>query len=52
MSRIANQYGVSLADLIAANEENIPNPDVLNIGDQVIIPQRPPDVVPGGSPPP
>jgi hypothetical protein len=38
MSRIAGRFGIALEDLIAANAENIPNPDTLQIGDQVIIP--------------
>ena len=38
MSRIANRFDVPLDELIAANAENIPNPDSLQIGDQVIIP--------------
>jgi LysM repeat protein len=38
MSKIASQFGVSLDDLIAANRETHPNPDALQIGDEVIIP--------------
>jgi len=38
MSRIASRFGVTLDDLIAANRENIPNPDQLDVGDEVIIP--------------
>jgi LysM repeat protein len=38
MSRIANRYDVPLEELIAANAENIPDPNALQIGDQVIIP--------------
>ena len=38
MSRIANRYDIPLEELIAANAENIPNPDSLQVGDQVIIP--------------
>jgi hypothetical protein len=38
MSRIAGKFGIGLEELIAANAENIPNPDTLQIGDQVIIP--------------
>jgi hypothetical protein len=37
MSRIANRFDVPLDQLIAANEDNIPNPDALQIGDVVII---------------
>jgi LysM repeat protein len=38
MSRIANRFGVPLDALIEANRETIPNPDRLNIGDQLVIP--------------
>ena len=38
MSKIAKKFHLELADLIAANAETIPNPDRLQIGDQVIIP--------------
>ena len=46
MSKIAALFGVSLDDLIAANRETHPNPDTLQIGDEVIIPTP----APGGSP--
>jgi hypothetical protein len=38
MSRIANRFDIPLDELIAANEATIPDPDKLQIGDQVIIP--------------
>ena len=38
LSRIAGRFGITLADLIAANAENLPDPDKLQIGDQLIIP--------------
>ncbi|MBI2780982.1 MAG: LysM peptidoglycan-binding domain-containing protein [Chloroflexi bacterium] len=38
LSGIAGRYGIALADLIAANAETLPNPDKLQIGDQLIIP--------------
>ena len=38
LSKIAAQFGISLDDLLEANRENIPNPDLIAIGDQVIIP--------------
>jgi hypothetical protein len=38
MSRIATRFEIPLDVLIAANRETIPNPDLLAIGDQVIIP--------------
>jgi hypothetical protein len=51
MSRIANRFGVPLDQLIEANRETIPDPDALQIGDQVLIPAIPPDQL-GGSPSP
>jgi hypothetical protein len=50
MSRIAGRFGIPLGDLIAANAENIPDPDKLQIGDQVIIPIPIPSDVPGITP--
>jgi LysM repeat protein len=38
MSKIANKFNVSIDELIAANEDNIKDPDKISIGDQVIIP--------------
>lgn len=54
MSRIANQFGVPLQTLIDANREAIPNPDTLQIGQEVIIPVTAPTSVPdaGVSPSP
>ncbi len=49
MSKIAKQFGIPLGDLIAANEANIPDPDKLQIGDQVIIPVPEPDELPPAS---
>ena len=49
MSRIANKFDVELGDLIAANAETIPDPDKLQIGDQVIIPAKNPDELPAAS---
>jgi LysM repeat protein len=46
MSRIAGRFDIPLEELIAANAENIPNPDRLQIGDQVIIPVPQSDEVP------
>jgi hypothetical protein len=51
MSRIANKFGIPLGDLIAANQETIPDPDSLQIGDQVIIPVPVPSEIPAASPP-
>ena len=49
MSKIAKKFHVELADLIAANAENIPDPDKLQIGDQVIIPVPPSSFLPEAS---
>lgn len=49
MSKIAKKFRVALGDLIAANAANIKNPDVLNIGDVVIIPTTTPTALPGAS---
>jgi hypothetical protein len=38
MSKIANKFHVPLATLVEANKTNIPDPNRLKIGDQVIIP--------------
>ena len=38
MSKIANKFHVPLATLVEANKTNIPDPNKLKIGDQVIIP--------------
>lgn len=54
MSRIADRFGVPLQTLIDVNRATIPNPDVLTIGQEVIIPAVTPTLVPdaGGSPVP
>jgi hypothetical protein len=49
MSKIANKFHVPLDDLIAANAETIPDPDTLQIGDQVIIPVAQPSQLPAAS---
>jgi hypothetical protein len=50
MSKIANKFGIPLQTLIDANAENIPDPDRLQIGDQVIIPGAVPTEIPGEVP--
>jgi hypothetical protein len=49
MSRIATRFGIPLGDLIAANAETIPDPDKLQIGDQVIIPVALPTSIPAAT---
>ncbi len=38
LSKIANRFGITLDDLLAANEDTIKNPDRISVGDQIIIP--------------
>jgi LysM repeat protein len=54
MSRIANRFGVTLDALIEANRETVPNPDIVEIGQEVIIPAVAPTSLPdaGASPSP
>ncbi len=49
LSKIAAQFNVSLEDLLEANKENIPDPNKISIGDQVIIPVAEPDTLPDAS---
>lgn len=51
LSKIAKEFGVTLDALIEANKDTIPNPDRINVGDRIIIPTAPPDVIPGESSP-
>jgi LysM repeat protein len=37
LQKIAAQYGITLQELIAAN--NLPNPDYIRVGDKLLIPQ-------------
>lgn len=50
LSSIADEFGVSLDDLIAANKATLPDPDKLDIGDELVIPlgglEPSPSVVP------
>jgi hypothetical protein len=52
MSTIADRFGVPLAALIEANRETIPNPDLLQIDQEVIIPLAAPTTLPGVTPSP
>ena len=51
MSKIAKKFGIPLGTLIAANATTVPNPDVLAVGDSVIIPSTLPTEIPGASAP-
>ncbi|MGH7733798.1 MAG: LysM peptidoglycan-binding domain-containing protein, partial [Gemmatimonadales bacterium] len=52
MSRIAGRFGIPLNDLIAANTQTVPNPNKLQIGQEIIIPAQavvPASVIPGAT---
>ena len=49
MSRIASRFGVPLEELIAANSETVPDPDALQIGQELIIPVPLPSSLPAAS---
>ncbi len=48
MFRIAQRFDISLNELISANP-HIPNPNVLNIGDVLCVPEEPDDICPPGT---
>ncbi|MEO8462980.1 MAG: LysM domain-containing protein [Chloroflexota bacterium] len=52
MSRIANRFSIPLQLLIDANKEAIPNPDKLQLGQEVIIPLTTPTLLPNEAPSP
>jgi LysM repeat protein len=47
LSGIASDFGLTLDELLAANETTIENPDRIAVGDEIIIPTPPPDEVDG-----
>jgi LysM repeat protein len=49
LSKIAKKFGVPLAALIDANKDTHPNPDILKVGDVLIIPSAIPTELPGAS---
>jgi LysM repeat protein len=49
LSRIAQENGLSLEELLAANTETIDDPDQIKVGDEIIIPIPVPEEVGGGS---
>ena len=49
MSRIAGRFGVPLEELIEANRETVPDPDRLEIGQELIIPVPLPSELPAAS---
>jgi LysM repeat protein len=46
MSKIAARFGIPLQVLVDANAANIPDPDVLDVGQEVVIPNIAPSAVP------
>ncbi|MEO7229431.1 MAG: LysM domain-containing protein [Candidatus Limnocylindrales bacterium] len=52
MSRIANRFGIPLQFLIDANKEAIPDPDKLQLGQEVLIPLTTPTLLPNEAPSP
>jgi LysM repeat protein len=48
LSAIAADFGISLDELLAANEDTIEDPNRIAVGDIIIIPIPPPDEVEGG----
>ncbi len=52
LSRIATSFGLTVDELLAANKDTIENPNLISVGDEIIIPVPPPDEVDGGSPDP
>ena len=49
LSGIAREFGLTLDQLLAANADTITNPNLIAVGDEIIIPAPPTDEVDGGS---
>jgi LysM repeat protein len=49
LSGIAREFGLTLDQLLAANADTITNPNLIAVGDEIIIPVPPTDEVDGGS---
>jgi len=49
LSKIAKEYGITLDQLLEANKDTIDDPDLIAVGDEIIIPVPPPDEVSGGT---
>jgi LysM repeat protein len=45
MSKIASRFGLTLQELCDANKETVPDCDKIGIGNEIIIPSKPPDVI-------
>ena len=48
LSKIARSFGLTLDQLLAANQDTIKDPDLIAVGDQIIIPVATPDEIDGG----
>jgi nucleoid-associated protein YgaU len=49
MSRIAGRFGITLDELIAANTETVPDPNKLQVGQEIIIPIPNPTELPAAT---
>lgn len=49
LSKIAERFGLTLDQLLAANKNTIKNPDKIAIGDQIVIPAQMPSEIPGAT---
>jgi LysM repeat protein len=45
MSKIASKFGLTLQELCAANKDTVKDCDKIGIGNEIIIPSKPPDVI-------
>lgn len=51
LSKIAKEFGLTLEQLLEANKDTIEDPDLISVGDVIIIPVPPPDEVGGSAEP-
>lgn len=51
LSKIAKEFGLTIEQLLEANKDTIENPDLISVGDVIIIPIPPPDEVGGSAEP-
>jgi LysM repeat protein len=49
LSKIAKEFGLTVDQLLDANKDTIEDPDLIAVGDEIIIPVPVPDEVSGGS---
>ena len=48
LGRIADRFGLTIADLMAANP-SITNENIVKLGQEIVIPTAPPETIPDGS---